>query len=85
MIQLPINEDVVLTAAGKAFSLCVVRWDVYSGEIFDERFPPISAQPRDRYDYLLNRWFFFNTFSSLLDGRDHKVHDKHFGWNFYSG
>ena len=40
----------MLVAAGEAFSLCVVSRDVYSGELFDERFPLITAQARDRYD-----------------------------------
>ena len=67
----------MLTAVGKAFSLYVVSQDVYSGEIFDERFPPITARPRDRYDYLLGRWFFFNSFLFLLDERSHKDLDEH--------
>ena len=40
----------MLIAVGKAFSLCVVSHDVCSGKVFDERFPPISARPRDRCD-----------------------------------
>ena len=40
----------MLAAVGEAFSLLVVSWDIYSGEVFDEEFPPITAQPRDRYD-----------------------------------
>ena len=75
----------MLTAASKVFSLSVVSQDVCSGEVFDERFPPITARPRDRCDYLLGRWFLFNAFLFLLDGRGHKVLDKHSSWNFSSG
>ena len=69
----------MLTMVGKAFSLCVVSQNVCSGEVFDERFPPITARPRDRGDYLLSRWFFFNAFLFLLDGRGHKVLEEHSG------
>ena len=69
----------MLTAVGKAFSLCVVSRDVCSGEVFDERLPPITARPRDHYDYLLGRWFFFNAFLFLLYGWGHKVLDEHPG------
>ena len=67
----------MLTAVGKAFSLCVVIQNVYSGEVFDERFPPITTRPRDHCHYLLGREVFFNAFLFLLDGRGHKVLDKH--------
>jgi len=67
----------MLTTVGKAFSLCVVNQDVFSGEVFDERFPPISAQPKNYCEYLLSRWFFINAFLFLLDGRGHKVLDEH--------
>ena len=71
----------MLTAVGKAFSVRVVGQDVCSGEVFEEKFSPITAQPRDRCDYLLDRWFFFNGFLFLLDGRSHKVLDEHSSWN----
>ena len=75
----------MLTAAGKAFTLCVVSQNVYSGEVFDERLSPIAARTKDHYDYLLGRWFFFNDFLFLLDGRSHKVLDEHSSWNVHSG
>ena len=75
----------MLAAADKAFSLCVVSWDICSGEVFDERFPPIIARLRDHCDYLLGGWFFFNAFLFLLDGRGHKVLDEHSSWNFSLG
>ena len=69
----------------EVFSLYVVTQDVCSGEVFDERFPPITARPRDLCDYLLSRCFFFNDFLFLLDGRSHKVLDEHSGWNISPG
>ena len=84
MIQLTINEDVVLTTVGKAFSLYVVSQNVCSGEVFHERFPLITTRPTDCCDYLLDSRVFFNVFLFLLDGRDHKVLDEHSDWNFSS-
>ena len=69
----------MLAVVGEALSLCVVSRDVYSGEVFDEKFPPITTRPRDRCDYQLGRWFFFNAFLFLLDGRGNKVLDEHSG------
>ena len=69
----------MLTVASKVFSLYVVSQDICSGEVSDERFPPITARPRDHCDYLLGRWFFINAFLFLLDERGHKVLDKHSG------
>ena len=75
----------MLAMAGKALSLSVVSQDICSSEVFDERDPPITARPKNHCNYLFGGWLFYNTFLPLLDGRDHKVQDKHFGWNFYSG
>ena len=66
----------MLAAAGKAPSVGVVSRDIYSGEVFDERDPPITARPRNHYIYLFDRWLFFNTLLPLLDRRGHKVLDK---------
>ena len=52
----------MLATMGEAFSPGVVSQDVYSGEVLDEGFPSITVRPRDRYDYLLGRWRFFNVF-----------------------
>ena len=68
----------MLTAVGTAYSLCVVSHNICSGEVFDERFPPIIVRPKDRCDYLLGRGVFFNAFLFLLNGRGHKVLDEHF-------
>ena len=40
----------MLATMGEAFSPGVVSQDVYSGEVLDEGFAPITAQPRDHYD-----------------------------------
>ena len=75
----------MLTPVVKAFSLCVISQDIYSGEVFDERFPPVTAQARDRCDKRLGMWLFFNAYLPLLDGWRHKVLDEHFGGNFGLG
>ena len=67
----------MLATMSEAFSLCVVTRDIYSGEVFDEGFPPTIAWPREYCDYLLGRWFFFNAFLFLLDERGQKVLDEH--------
>jgi len=69
----------VLATASKALSLSVVSQEIYSGEVFDERDPPIIARPRNHCDYLFGGWLFFNTFLPLLNGRGHKVLDEHSG------
>jgi hypothetical protein len=69
----------MLAVMGEAFPLCVVIQDIYGGEVFDEGLPLITTRPKDRYDYLLGRWLFFNAFLPLLDGWCHMVLDEHYG------
>ena len=75
----------MLAVTGEAFPLCVVSRDIYSGEVFDEGFSPITAWPRDRCNYLLGKLCFFSDFLSMHDGQSHVVLDEYFSWNFGLG
>ena len=71
--QLPIDEDIMFAATNEVLHLCPISRDVCSGSVLDETFSPVTGRPRNRCNYLLDRWCFLNSFLRLLDGRSHKV------------